>query len=501
MLRFAVKRLAILKQTAAKLKRDESGAIMVFFAVSLVVLLGLVAISFDMGRINITQTELQSYADNVALAAAGELDGKADSITRATAAAASMISDRQTFGEGDNTLAGVTDYTLTFLSTLPASDADPTTAVTVDPLQAGYVRVDVTEQTVPWVFGAAFFSLSGETPPDIDEVGASAIAGFTRIACDISSMMFCVPPGFNPAAEAGNVIRLRAGGGSGQWGPGNFGFLEPPGGASAIDPNGNCAGFSASAQEWCVLAAQSPRTVCFREEGLDTRPGQAVGRMAAAINTRFDIYEGVLNSYRDHPAFGPAPNTISGYEVSTQGGGETPQCKIDQAASTEPEYTIGLPPDDCFATDDCPGGRFGTGDFAAGYADYVATNYGTAPGWFPPYPTTRWQIYNDEIANSTDGDIAEMSGKQETGAAICNAANRTPDPERRVIIAAGVDCAANEIKGSATGVSVDEWVRVFILQPADSVSKDIFVEVLGGAGSGAAGGGAGFLTEHIQLYR
>jgi len=124
MLRFAVKRLATLKQTATAFKRDESGAIMVFFAISLVVLLGLVAISFDMGRINITQTELQSYADNVALAAAGELDGKADSITRATAAAASMISDRQTFGEGDNTLSGVTDYTLTFLSTLPASDAE-----------------------------------------------------------------------------------------------------------------------------------------------------------------------------------------------------------------------------------------------------------------------------------------------------------------------------------------------------------------------------------------
>lgn len=494
-------RFAPLNHVTRRFARDESGAIMVFFALSLVVLLGLVAMSFDMGRVHITQSELQSYADNVALAAAGELDGKSDSITRATAAAANLISDRQTFGDGDKTLAGSGDYTLTFLSALPADDTDPTTAATTNPLLAAYVRVDVTQQTVPWVFGAAFFGLSGETAPGSNAVDARAVAGFTRIACDIASMMFCVPPGFDPDAAVGQTVRLRAGGGSGQWGPGNFGFLSPPGGVSAVDPNGNCAGLSASAQEWCVLAAQSPRTTCFKENGVDTRPGQAVGRMAAAINTRFDIYEGVLNSYRDNPAFGPAPNVISGYEVYTQGGGSTPQCHTDQADPADADYTIGLPPDDCLVSDTCTGGRFGDGDFSAGYADYVATNYGTAPAWFPAYPTTRWQIYNDEIANSASGNITELAGKQEQGGAICNPAGRSTDPERRVIIAAGVDCAAQNIQGSATGIKVDEWVRVFVLSPADSVTKDIFVEVLGGGGNGAGGGAAGFLTDHIQLYR
>jgi Flp pilus assembly protein TadG len=85
---------------------DQSGAILVFWGVSLAVLLGMVAISFDVGRMAATQSELQSYADHVALAAAGELDGRSTAITRATAAAANLVTDRQTYGSGAQTLAG-----------------------------------------------------------------------------------------------------------------------------------------------------------------------------------------------------------------------------------------------------------------------------------------------------------------------------------------------------------------------------------------------------------
>jgi len=69
------------------------------------------ALSFDMGRVASTQSELQSFADNVALATAGELDGNADSITRAQAAAAAMITDTQTFGTNGQAL-NIGDVTL-----------------------------------------------------------------------------------------------------------------------------------------------------------------------------------------------------------------------------------------------------------------------------------------------------------------------------------------------------------------------------------------------------
>ena len=45
---------------------DESGAILVFWAASITVLLGIVALSFDVGRMASTQSELQSFADHVA---------------------------------------------------------------------------------------------------------------------------------------------------------------------------------------------------------------------------------------------------------------------------------------------------------------------------------------------------------------------------------------------------------------------------------------------------
>ena len=84
--------------------KDEHGTILVFWAMSLAVMLGFVALSFDFGRIASTKSELQAFADHVALAAAGELDGQDDAITRAQAAAADMITDRQTFGAGGQTL-------------------------------------------------------------------------------------------------------------------------------------------------------------------------------------------------------------------------------------------------------------------------------------------------------------------------------------------------------------------------------------------------------------
>ena len=81
---------------------SEKGTVAILWAISLVAY-------FDAGSIDIRlwapgcdPLELQSYADNVALAAAGELDGRADAITRANLAAANLISDTQTFGTGNN---------------------------------------------------------------------------------------------------------------------------------------------------------------------------------------------------------------------------------------------------------------------------------------------------------------------------------------------------------------------------------------------------------------
>ena len=87
--------------------RNEAGAVMVLWIMSLVAVLGFVALVFDIGRVQSTHGELQAFADSVALAAAGELDGNPNAIDRATAAAAE-VSDTHAYG-GDGILSGSSD--------------------------------------------------------------------------------------------------------------------------------------------------------------------------------------------------------------------------------------------------------------------------------------------------------------------------------------------------------------------------------------------------------
>ena len=88
-----------------KFSRDEDGALLVFFALCVAAIFLIAALSFDLGRRASTQTEIQSFVDNVSLAAAGELNGFPGAMARAQTAAANLISDSYVFGsdaDGDN---------------------------------------------------------------------------------------------------------------------------------------------------------------------------------------------------------------------------------------------------------------------------------------------------------------------------------------------------------------------------------------------------------------
>ena len=481
------------------MSRDTSGAILVFWAVSLAVILGIVALSFDFGRIASTQSELQSYADEVALAAAAELDGKSTSITRATNAAAALFTDTQSFGSGSRTLSS-SSYTLDFYSTLPSSDtANLAAGVTTNPAEAIYARVVVTPKTVAFTFGKAFYSLSGITPVTA-QVGAVAVAGFTEYACDITPMMFCIPsPTFdadNPAT-VGDMIRLRAGGQGAAWGPGNFGFLEPT--TLALDSTGNCAGISGTGPMLrCVLGAVGSITQCFPIRGVNTEPGQKVGITNDSLNTRFDMWSGAMSSEKNNPIYAPAPNVIKGIEPNSGGA-----CNWNNSVPTS--NTAALPRDDCF-----PGcAPYGNGTWTTGRSaavtGYVAKNYGATD----PHPTalTRYQYYLAEIAahGGAASTAAILTGRAETGRRMCSS-QQSPDPERRVIIAAGIDCTANPINGRTTGVPVHQFVKLFITEPVVSnggsgTALDIYAEIISSAGGGGSSSTAGIFRDVVQLYR
>ncbi|MBY6139534.1 Tad domain-containing protein [Leisingera daeponensis] len=474
--------------------RGDSGTMLVTWGLTFVVLLGIAAMSFDLGRTGITRSELQAFTDNVALAAAGELDGKDDAITRARAAAANLISDRKTFGTGGSLLSGDTDYTLTFYSELPEDDTAVLTAVTGDPAEAVFVRAEAAPSTVGAYYGAAFAALTGTTRPN-EQARASSVAGFTQYACDITPLMFCIPPGFSADASIGEMILLRSGGNGSAWGPGDFGFLDPA--KVLVDDDGPCAGLNGAQLDACLLGAEGSITQCFSQRGVDIEPGQKVGIRDAIFNVRFDIYKAIMNGKRNNPDYPPAPNVIKG--VVPNGGGSC----IGSNEEVSPD-TVGLPRDDCFGSGGCS--RYGDGNWAAGRAAYVDTNYGGTD----PHPgaSTRYEYYLEEInaAGGPGGNGSILSGLSETGRPVCSP-NQSADPQRRVVIAAGIDCTANPISGSTTDVPVEEFVKLFLTEPvgddgASPPTVDIWGEVVGSAGGGAGGtGDAGIFRDVVQLYR
>lgn len=437
----------------------------------------------------------------MALAAAGELDGRNDAITRATNAAANLIADSQAFGNGAQALAGGADYTLDFYDALPqgSDTASLAAGLTTAPEDAIYARVVMNPKTVAFSFGAAFFALTGNTPAN-NSVGATAVAGFTQYACDVTPLMFCLPsPAYKADAHIGDMILLRSGGNNAAWGPGDFGFLDPS--KAKVDPNGPCAKLKGAQLDACLLGAQGSITQCFAQRGVDTEPGQKVGIEDASFNVRFDIYKSIMNGKKTDPAYAPAPNVIKG--IVPNGGGAC----IGGNPQPSPN-TAGLPRDTCFGSGTCgSGGRYGDGNWSAGRAAYVTTNYGSTD----PHPgaVTRYEYYLAEIAAAGGGSssAAILTGRAETGRPQCSS-HQSIDPDRRVVVAAAVDCAAHPINGQTNNVPVEEFFRMFLTEPVgtDGLSPptlDLWVEVVGsagGAGSGTGGSG-GVFHDVVQLYR
>ncbi|WP_431298240.1 pilus assembly protein TadG-related protein [Tabrizicola sp. BL-A-41-H6] len=481
------------REPAKTLAHDERGTILVLWAIVLGVVLGFVALSFDLGRASITRSELQSFADSVALASAGELDGTPDSITRARTAAA-LILDQQSFGNTDRSLQGAVDYTLTFFRSLPASDASAMTDVTTDPARAAFVRVSVTPTVVESTFGAAFASLTNLTNRDYT-LGATAVAGLSILACDVQPMMFCLPnANYTAEGNIGDMIRLRAGGSGAAWAPGDFGFLDPRG--IEVDPSGPCAGENGAGLLRCLIGAVDNITQCFDQRGVDIEPGQKNGLENSIFNVRFDIYNQAMGNarYQNSPNYAPAPNVIKGLVPP---GRST--CVANNPAVSP--NTVALPKDTCFLNGTCAtasgtgNARFGDGVWSR--SSYFTPNYGV-PNRFPS-DTTRYQVYLRELATAGTGNI--LTGRAETGRPTCSGA-APAGPDRRIITVAGIDCAANNIRGAANNVPVKEFFKIFLTEPVDS-GNNIWGEVVGSAseeGTGAIGTG-GIVRDVVQLYR
>jgi Flp pilus assembly protein TadG len=497
--------------------RDCDGVILPYVAIILAVLVAFCALALDGIRLFTTQTQLQNAADALALAGAAELNRMPDSALRAANAINHLLNNAWGAGESVQVAA------ITFYASLPASDSaplppgTPANACAADitcSTTARFVAVEVKPVSLALFLPGALGGGSGTV-----STGASALAGYDQIACNIAPLLICNPfeaPGMTygqatqalvaaddaDANELGHrrLIRLAAvEDGAGTYGPGYFGYLNPATGAL---PAASCGPSGQSGIAQAMTSA--PPLACFRMSGASVATAASDDALDGA-NTRFDIYANSFAGCLDYP---PDQNVRKGYVYSG-----TP-CRSAPVAGNWPLPNVkaaALPPDNAMIATDarrcgaaassapCLDVGVALGDGVWDCATYWAQAYGGALSQQAPSGCTtsaaisRYSVYLYEIAN---GDMSARSVGGESGAPVCSAKTSA---NARVVTAAIVNClsAPVPVTPGATKIPVAAFGEFFLTLPANPfTNQSLYVEFVA-----LAKPGAGVVRELVQLYR
>jgi Flp pilus assembly protein TadG len=423
--------------------RDRSGAVAVYVTVLLALLFAMVGTAVDFGRYGTTHTQAIQAADAAALAAALQLDGRPDSISRATLAAQGtpIIQNGQSFATSAPAIAIAQ---IRFFHSLPPDTAPLTSAYeTTDPERAAFV--EVTTETLSqnnWFIPAVGAASIGNT-------NGVAVAGYKKVVCKFPPLMMCNPfetaiyKDFPIDSVRGTLLLAKTkGGGSSAWVPGDFGLLDPSG--ATLDTTTN-SGAKTVAE---MIAATQP-AACF-ESPVTLRPG-VVDSMRTALNVRFDMYENPFfgNAATQNKAeFRPSANVVKGMTG--------PACDPTASAAAQK---------------------------------------------MPRANATRYDFYRHEIDNAAIPDNSATGG--EDGNPQCYSGSEPPvssaSRDRRTLYMAVINCIEEgPLSGaSSSNIRVKDYVKMFITEPVGTGSEtDVFLEFID-----AVKQGDGVLHEIVQLYR
>lgn len=236
-------------------------AVMLQFTIFVTALLGLVGLALDGSRFLLLNNDLQDMADAAALAGAAELDGTSDALTRADAAARTLLQNNPRWWD----VAGVKIESVTFYSQLNPD------VVTNDPAQASYIKVVTGSWQVAPTFLVAVGALSNNATT------TSAVAGTSFVSCAPIQSFIC-GANFPATTPSGAFFTLLANN-DGNWasGSGNWGVLADP----------DCQ----TPDCYTSVFARLPRACTTTKRHQQT--GNAVAMNAAkGINVRFDRPQG-----------------------------------------------------------------------------------------------------------------------------------------------------------------------------------------------------------------
>lgn len=200
----------VFKVSPRQFWEDTRGIVTVQMVIFSVLLFGGVGLMMDFGRAYSAHSQMQGYIDQVALAAAEQLDGQDDAISRATTAA-QAVSKSSAFLEG-NTAFQLSS--LTFMTKAPTdSNGDfsaslASTYNTTDATQATHVLARATTSSVSAKL-LSFGSNEADGVSDID-INASAVATRRTVSCGgLSPMVMCNP--FETATDTSWAEEMKNG--------------------------------------------------------------------------------------------------------------------------------------------------------------------------------------------------------------------------------------------------------------------------------------------------
>ncbi len=538
---------ALLQRGLKKFWASKSGGVLIYIAFGLPILLGAMALSIDLGRAFILNTELKDFSDAAALAGAAELDGRDGAMDAAKLAARTGLSGTLFNVQAFATDGGpnITVDRVVLLRNLPADGTDFVVADTAtSDVDARFIFVSVVDRRV-----RSGLSRSLGVIPDFT-TDARSIAGFQSVHCRVPAMMMCnpleadgsdgetpFPLPLDPASDCtssnrhvgaqlkescfkGRQMLLKTTGKGSNYVPGNLGLLDCFGGGQGT----NCVAPD--------IASATPRSCVGGTVNL--RTGQAMGPVRTAVNTRFDMYDApMFNGEQGNTNYRPALDVVKGH--TGNGCNSAPPKK-----PADPPIATSFPKDKCFVDGDCPGGRFGFGVWYQETYDndledpnnplvepYWEINHpdddqptsADAP-YFKDYADmTRYEVYRLEIdtALAFDPGIPNNAPIGENGNPTCYSGGQLSDPsmvdpdddgpdsiDRRVFTLAAVNCLQYEVDtgkklaGNVDNVPVIGFVDFFLTQPAEGTGNDkadIYGEVIGVATNDSG------LKDIVQLYR
>jgi hypothetical protein len=431
-----------------RLLKEEGGVVLILYALLIPVIIGMIGLAIDGGRVFIVNSELQDLADAAALAGAAELDGTAAGMTAATDKALNLLNNDPRWSnvlvEGSQVQQPIRFCKSPLVSQDAWSACDPTT----DPTEADFIEIVTIRRDVSPIFMVALGATSN--------VGsrAIAIAGTSTVACNVQPLMLCNPkePAEFSASPGQMFVFKQMGNGQGNsplYAPGDFGLLDPPGQDSSTGP-----------QLRNLLSQQSPK-FCYVNE-VSPRPGQASGNVDTGINVRFDLQPSG-NGQLAGLDLTPAPDVIKGFAPKNANNSCGPQNDLGSVAR--------LPRDTTF--NNVGTTQIGTqGPSAANLNAYWQYHHGS--NW-PVDPTTgapltRYQAYVKEIGMIQDGTWPAGS-LPESPVPVCAPANllNKGTAERRILDVVIVDCQSQGVQGNATtNVRSDKYAEFFVTEPSSN---------------------------------